>query len=177
MVYEPREDSYFFEEYLDNLDETYEIALDMGTGSGILAKALLKKSKKVIAVDVQDEVIEKLQLKNIEKYQSNLFQNIPKNYKKKFDLITFNPPYLPLGEDEFDPELHGGILGVETTIKFLKQAKDFLSQNGKILFIASNNANLSFLHLKLLELNYEYKVKEELKLFFEKLYIYEAKNE
>jgi release factor glutamine methyltransferase len=173
-MYEPREDSYFFEEYLNKLNEKYEIALDMGTGSGILAKALIKKSKKVIALDLQKEVIDELKL-DVEKYRSNLFQNLPKIYKKKIDLIIFNPPYLPLGEDELDVELHGGILGVETTIKFLKQAKDFLSGDGKILFIASNNANLSFLNLKLVEFGFKYEIKAELKLFFEKLYIYEAR--
>ncbi|MFT4261574.1 MAG: HemK2/MTQ2 family protein methyltransferase [Candidatus Woesearchaeota archaeon] len=173
-MYEPSDDSYFFEKYINSLNDKYDLALDMGTGSGILAKALLKKSKKVLAVDIQQDVIEKLDL-DVEKHQSNLFFDLPKNYLKKIDLIVFNPPYLPLGEDEFDVEVHGGILGVETTIKFLKQAKKFLSPKGKILFIASNNANLEFLNLKLLEFNYKYEIKDELKLFFEKLYIYEAK--
>lgn len=173
-MYEPSDDSYFFEKYINSLHEKYDLALDMGTGSGILAKALLKKSKKVLVVDVQQEVIDKLNIK-AEKHQSNLFFNIPKTYHKKIDLIVFNPPYLPLGEDEFDVEVHGGILGVETTIKFLSQAKKYLKKNGKILFIASNNANLEFLNLKLLEFNYKYEIKDELKLFFEKLYIYEAK--
>ena len=173
-MYEPREDSYFLQEYVLKSQSDIGVSLDMGTGSGIIAKALLKKSQKVIVCDIQKQVIQKLDL-NMEKYHSNLFQNIPKKYYKKIDLITFNPPYLPQGEDEFDPELHGGVLGVETTIKFLKQAKKYLAQNGKILFIASNNANLAFLELKLQELGYKYEKKKEMKLFFEKLYIYESK--
>ena len=174
-MYEPSDDSYFLEEYIQNLEKTYDLALDMGTGSGIIAKALTKKAKKVIACDLQKEVIQKLKLQNIKTYHSNLFSNIPKKYYKKINLITFNPPYLPLGEDKLDVELHGGVLGVETTIKFLHQAKKYLAPKAKIYFIASNNSKLEFLDLKLLELGYEFEIKKELKLFFEKLFIYEAK--
>lgn len=176
MVYEPREDSYFFEEFIDKEFKGFELdlALDMGTGSGILARKLLEKSKKVVALDIQKEVIDKLDL-DVEKYVSNLFSNLPKTYKGLFDVIVFNPPYLPLGEDVLDLELHGGVLGVETTVKFLFQAKRYIrKKGGRIFFIASSNANLSFLDLKIQEFGYSFKIRDVLPLFFEKLFIYEV---
>ena len=173
-MYEPAEDSFLLEAHVLKLKQKVDLALDMGTGTGIIAKALAKKAVKVIASDIQKEVIEKLSL-DVEKYESNLFSNIPKKYFGKIELITFNPPYLPLGDDKLDVELHGGELGVETTIKFLSKAKKYLAKKGIILFIASTNAKLSFLNLKLLELGYKYEVVSEEKLFFEKLLLYKAK--
>lgn len=172
-MYEPREDSFFLESHLKKLDEKFEIALDMGTGSGILAKALLEKAYKVIAVDINPDVIKRLD-ERFEKYESDLFKKVPNKYYKSIDLIVFNPPYLPLGEDEQDDTLHGGELGVETTIKFLAQSKKYLKHSGKILFIASSTASLAILDLKIKELGYKAKIKDTLKLFFEQLHIYEV---
>ena len=47
--YVPDEDTFFLADYLKN--ETGKNALDIGTGSGYLAKILLEKFSKVIATD------------------------------------------------------------------------------------------------------------------------------
>ena len=55
---------------------------------------------------------------------SDLFDKIPKN--KKFDIVAFNPPYLPEDKRE-DKESQltttGGKKGNEITLRFLKKAK------------------------------------------------------
>jgi methylase of polypeptide subunit release factors len=98
-----------------------------------------------------------------------LFEKIP---KLKFDLIIFNPPYLP--EDAREPKnsqtaTTGGKKGNEIILKFLEQSKNFLSKNGKIFLITSSLAeNINFK-----KLGYNAKEIGCEKLFFERLCIWE----
>lgn len=167
-MYEPREDSYLLEEEIIAFckDKIIGKSLDMGTGTGIQANTLNKFSKEVYAVDINKEAKVNEKVKFI---QSDLFKNVK---EKDFDLIVFNPPYLPDGDDS-DPELTGGKEGVELTLNFLKQAKKHLKEEGTILFIASSHANIDLLEKKAGKDYYLERVRE-LPLFFERLYVYKA---
>ena len=138
-IYEPLEDSYFFKDFLIKYLSKNSIKshLDVGTGSGILAKASSKIIGKefVLATDINESAIENL--KGVKGVVSNLFENI----NGKFDLITFNAPYLPL--DKREPKdskiaTTGGIKGDEISLKFLKAAKKHLTKNGRILLLISS---------------------------------------
>ena len=66
MIYEPREDSFMLEKWVKMLSKGK--VLDVGTGSGIQAIAALDKAESVIAIDIQEEVVEnmkKLLLRNL----------------------------------------------------------------------------------------------------------------
>ena len=111
----------------------------MGTGSGILSETALKflDKKNILAADVNPKAIKLLKQKNLKAVKSNLLEKI----KTKFDLITFNAPYLP--RDLREPKdsqvaTTGGKRGDEISVKFLKQAKKHLSKNGKILLLISS---------------------------------------
>ncbi len=92
-IYEPAEDSYLLEKHVR--EEAYGRVLDVGTGSGIQALAAASNSKvrDVTAVDVNPEAVSSLKGKNrkITVKQSDLFENVT----GKFNIIIFNPPYLP----------------------------------------------------------------------------------
>jgi len=98
MIYKPAEDSYLLKGQLKNYIKPGMKILDMGTGSGIQAIEAKKLGAEVLAADINPESIEPLKKLNINAIQSDLFSNI----KEKFDLIIFNPPYLP--EDPREPE-------------------------------------------------------------------------
>jgi release factor glutamine methyltransferase len=144
MVYPPSEDSYLLEaevkKYLSNIKDKSEFkVLDMGSGSGIQAKACIAsgiKRKNIIAADIDRETIEELKKQKIPARKSNLFSNI--NKEKKFNLIIFNTPYLP--EDKYDKKADttGGKKGNEVTIKFLRKAKNYLVKEGVILLLFSS---------------------------------------
>ena len=113
--------------------------LDMGTGSGILAKTISKfyKKEKITVADINKNAITNLNKEGFNAVHSNLFSKI----KEKFDLIIFNAPYLPL--DKREPKdsriaTTGGKLGDEISIRFLKHAKKHLNKNGKILLLISS---------------------------------------
>ena len=169
QIYTPKEDS----ELLKSVIKKYAkgTILDMGTGTGILAKEATETAKKVLAVDINKKAIEycKNNIKNekITFKQSDLFENI----KEKFDLIIFNPPYLPEDKKAKDISLDGGKKGHELIEKFLKQAKTHLKLNGKILLLYSSSTNKEKIQQIIKENNYDSKIIKTKKLFFEEIYV------
>src|SRR3989344_6760674 len=138
MIYEPKEDSYLLEKEVQKYANGKKV-LDMGSGSGIQAMAALEAGAlSVLAVDVNWEVVGELKKKWIDAVLSDLFLGIG---EKKFDLIVFNPPYLPFDSRE-DKEsalaTTGGRRGDEIIIKFLKDAGKHLVDGGVVLLVVSS---------------------------------------
>ena len=153
----------------------------MGTGTAIQAVAAAKKKsvKSVIALDVQKDVVEfcKKEIKNkkIKFFQSNLFDYLKKSKelrKKKFDTIIFNPPYLPNDPSIKDITVNGGKKGFEVAEKFLKEAKDFLKDEGVILLLISSLTSTPKIEELLTRGLYDFNVVAEKHIFFEDLSVY-----
>lgn len=176
-IYIPSEDSYLLSEtlknYLENKNKSIKI-LDMGSGSGIQAKTCRDLGfKNIICADINQEAVKNLKKQGFTSIKSNLFSNI--NKKERFNLIIFNPPYLP--EHRFDKEKDttGGKKGCEIIIKFLKQAKSYLDKNGTILLLFSSLSKPKIILKKSEQLNYSPTELSSKKLFFEELWVYELK--
>lgn len=171
MIYEPDEDSFLLVKQVKRLAKSKKI-LDVGTGFGILAETALKfGAKDVLAVDIDKEVIEFVKSKGINAKVSDLFSNV----YERFDLIIFNPPYLP--EDDLEDKdirnvTTGGKYGYEILEKFLIQAKNYLNKGGEILIVFSSLTNKEKIDSILKKNNYKFKCLETKKLFFEELYVY-----
>ncbi|MFO7831805.1 MAG: HemK2/MTQ2 family protein methyltransferase [Desulfuromonadaceae bacterium] len=120
-VYSPAEDSYLLASALPE-DLQGLKCLEIGTGSGFIAEKMLEKgAEKVTAVDINPEAVKQASqrlkdFENAEVFQSDMFQEI----ENSFDLIVFNPPYLPGEASEVgDEEIwSGGEKGTEVTGKF-----------------------------------------------------------
>jgi release factor glutamine methyltransferase len=105
--------------------------------------------------------------KNINAIQSDLFEKV----EGKFDWIIFNPPYLPLDENEPEDSRQattGGEKGNEILLKFLEEAKQYLNVGGKILVLVSSLTGEPTELFK----DYEYKCLETENLFMEKISVY-----
>ncbi|MFQ5475177.1 MAG: HemK2/MTQ2 family protein methyltransferase [Candidatus Nanoarchaeia archaeon] len=175
MIYEPQEDSYLLLEALKKVVKPDHLILDMGTGTGLLADAASKITDKVVAVDINPESID-LCTKNHRKTgiifkQSDLFENV----NNKFDIIVFNPPYLPLDEDE--PEdlrtaTTGGKHGHEIIGRFMESASDYLVDDGKILLLFSTLTNKEKVEEAIKSNLFEFKNLSEQKISFENLFVY-----
>lgn len=161
MIYGPREDSFLILKYIK--DYAKGRVLDVGCGSGILSFEAAKYAD-VEAVDIDKEAVKKI--KGIKAYVSNLFENV----KRKFDLIIFNPPYLPLDEREDEESRRvttGGMKGNEILKRFFNEIGDYLNENSKILIVVSS---LTPDVEKIIEKNdFKFKVLEEKKMFYEVL--------
>ncbi len=164
MIYEPREDSFLLEKYVRQF--AHGKVLDMGAGSGIQALAARKKTKTILAADSDPEAVKHVQSLGIQAVQSDLFSNI----KETFDVIIFNPPYLPHAEDEDEESQQittGGRQGYELLERFLKEAKQHLNPQGIILIVYSSlTGDVSRLVKKC---GYHLAIVEEKKVFFETL--------
>lgn len=106
------------------------IAYDMTLGNGNDAVFLSRKFKKVIALDIQKEAIEKFSAPQnvmcIHKDHSEIDDLIKESSEEKADLILYNLGYLPGGDKNI--KTHGN-----TTVKSIKKAFNLLNDKGFIL--------------------------------------------
>ncbi len=128
--------------------------LDMCTGSGCLgiAAALVFEDANVdisdiseAALDVAKENIQQHQVQDqVNAIQSDMFTAL---VDKKYDLIICNPPYVDQVDyesapDEFKHEpklaLISGVDGLNFTREFLKQAANYLNDDGIIVYEVGN---------------------------------------
>ena len=169
MIYEPNEDSELLAKYVAKF--AHGKVLDLGTGSGIQAQAALKFSKDVLAVDINKDAVNHVKKKGIKAKVSDLFSNI----NEKFDLIIFNPPYLPneeLEDKESKRITTGGEYGYEILERFFSQVDKYLNENGKILIVFSSLTNKDKVDDIIKKNNFKFKLLETKKVFFEILYCY-----
>ncbi|MAG78814.1 hypothetical protein CMI40_00360 [Candidatus Pacearchaeota archaeon] len=173
-IYNAAEDSFLLSEVLKEeipklLTKNLTL-LEIGAGSGIqLETARNLGIKNIFSCDINSLAIKHCKKLGFNCIKSDLFENI----KGKFDLIIFNPPYLP--EDKKEPEnskvsTTGGKIGSEIINRFLEQAKFHLNKNGKIiLLISSLTKGVKFN-------NYKKKLLKKKKIFYEELYIWKLSN-
>ncbi len=204
-VYPPSDDTYLLLDYFkSHINSTYfdgikitkiKNVLDLGTGTGIFAIFFqLIKNKfqnfnpKIYASDILEESIKCAELNQIENgigheiffINSNLFKSFPSYLKASFNIIIFNPPYLPSAqfikkEDKeiIDYSWDGGNKGYETLINFLKRAVSYLNLKNEhyIYCITSSRTNLKSLNKEIINLGYENEIVGEKHIFFEDLYL------
>ena len=171
-VYEFAEDSMLILRHIKDYAKEKSV-LDMGTGSGVLAEEALKYTNDVTAADINPKAIEAASQRLGEKVKvlhSDLFLNI----SGSFDLILFNPPYLPRAKYG-TVATDGGEKGFEVIKDFLADAKQHLNKNGVILLICSSFTKKQDVEWALDKLGYGFKEIDQEPLFFETLYLYEIR--
>jgi release factor glutamine methyltransferase len=174
-MYSPCEDSYLLssvlKKYLLDKEKSIKI-LDMGSGRGIQAQTCKGMGfKNILCADIDKEVVDHLKKKKFKAIESDLFSDISK--KEAFDLIIFNPPYLPEHKYDKEKDTTGGKKGYETILYFLEQAKTYLTTNGKILLLFSSLSKPRVIIKKAREFGYNLKELSNKKLFFEELFVFE----
>ncbi len=143
-VYEPAEDSYLLIDAALN-----EIAgsnrrlriLEIGTGSGIVTAAMMRDAPehRYAATDISPHAIACAKANRVPAIRADLFRGL----RGRFDLIIFNPPYLPTAPAErvdgwLDHAWNGGADGRAVIDRFLGQAPAFLADRGSILLLLSS---------------------------------------
>lgn len=175
-VYVPSDDSYLL---VDSLEVNEgDVVLDMGCGSGILGVFAAERASRILSVDISPQAIACAR-KNFElnlitcanEFQlSDLFSEVP----EKFDLILFNPPYLPIPADEkredpIEQAWDGGVTGRQIIDRFFESVSYHLKVNGRILFLQSSLARPEQTFEMVECLKFRWTILEKRKFFFEEL--------
>ncbi len=139
-VYYPREDSELMAKTIEKIDLTGKKLLEIGCGSGFLSILTAKKGADVTAVDTNPDAVEitrnNAETNNVrmDVIHSDLFKKVP----DKFDIIIFNPPYLPVEEGEDDITYAGGKTGRDVIEKFIDKISGHLKPDGTVLLLISS---------------------------------------
>jgi len=165
--YKPAEDTLFFAGQLQH--EKGRAALDIGTGSGLLAKSLSKNFELVVATDIDLNAVRKAH----EFVENCICCNAADALTPVFDLVVCNLPYLP-SEEISDPAVDGLRGGVEVPIKIIDSASKVIKEKGKIIFLTSSLAKHAELVKQVQKLGFVTRVIATKKLFFEELILVEC---
>ncbi|MGZ4931556.1 MAG: HemK2/MTQ2 family protein methyltransferase [Halobacteriota archaeon] len=137
-VYEPADDTYLLLEAACKEVRPTDSVLEVGTGCGLVAKVLAKRARYVIATDINPHAVVNARLNGVNAVQADLFGDL--DYK--FDLVVFNPPYLPTGSDAsndwYAKALDGGAMGHEVILTFLSRVSGHLTPRGRALILISS---------------------------------------
>ncbi|MFQ6064499.1 MAG: 16S rRNA (adenine(1518)-N(6)/adenine(1519)-N(6))-dimethyltransferase RsmA [Candidatus Bathyarchaeia archaeon] len=181
-VYKPAEDTFLLAENL--VVGEGEVVLDMGTGCGILGILAAKKGAKVVAVDVNPYAVEcartNAKLNHVEgKVEirlGNLYE--PLKEKEKFDVVIFNPPYLPskAGNQKswIERAWSGRPTGRYIIDNFIFEVSNHVKEGGRILLVQSSLSNIDETVRKLREVGFRVGIIAERKVAFERIVLVEA---
>ncbi len=143
-VYEPAEDSYLMiDTALSEIGKSSRAMriLEIGTGSGIVSTVLMQNmpEHEYITTDISPQAVLCAKTNGLQVIRADLFAGL----RGRFDLIIFNPPYLPTVPDEridgwLDLAWNGGDDGRRTIDRFLQQAPAFLADGGSLLLLISS---------------------------------------
>lgn len=179
QVYEPAEDTFLLAENL--AVKAGDIALDVGTGTGLIALLMARKAKFVLGVDINPIAVELARenarlngIQNIDFKVSDLFERV----NGKFDVITFNAPYLP-GEPEepIDLALVGGKTGREVLDRFIREVPDYLQPGGVVQIVQSSITGVEETIKRLKKVGLTAKVVAKRHVFFEDIVLINGKKE
>jgi release factor glutamine methyltransferase len=118
----------------------------VGTGSGMIA-ADIARITRVVATDINPHAVLCAGNVGIEVVRTDLFAGI----RGPFDLILFNPPYLPTQPEErmddwLEYALDGGESGRAVIERFARNVGDVLAPEGRILLLVSSLTGFSEVH-------------------------------
>ena len=200
-VYSPSDDSFLIldfirskisKEFFDKIPiREIENILDLGTGTGIVAiflELLNMFPSQIYASDILQNAIKCAQMnekrnsidKKIKYIHSNLFESFPNHLKDFFEIIIFNPPYLPsikrIERKRIDYSWDGGIDGLKVLSKFFSQVEMYLNHQKKcyIYYICSSNTNLDELYKFIDEYGFKNEVLLNRHIFFEDIFLNRA---
>ncbi len=142
QVYQLESDTYLLLEATLAEVRPGDRILETGTGSGFIAMELSRVAQ-VIATDINPHAVIAARKSGIETIRTDLFAGICGS----FDLIIFNPPYLPTSpkeriDDWLEYALDGGQSGRDVIERFANGVGRVLARDGRILLLISSLTGL-----------------------------------
>lgn len=172
-VYEPSEDSFLLTEAALSQIKDSERILEVGCGSGIISAVIKTNTNaRVTGIDINPYAAACARDNGVDAIIGDLLSCI----KGKFEIIIFNPPYLPTDESErtndwINVALDGGYDGREIIKRFLEGAGDHLVDNGLVLILVSSFTGIEEVKSMMKSLDYDIEEKKKERFSFEELLV------
>ena len=171
-TYEPAEDTFLLLKAALLEANPSDWAIEIGCGRALISCELAKKVKCILATDINPHAVRLARDCGINAVRADLFSGL----KARFDLIIFNPPYLPTTAEEklegwINLALDGGENGRSIIYRFLEQIKDHLSPEGRSLLLISSLTGLKEVKEKARGEGLIVREVASAKLFFEQLFV------
>lgn len=142
-TYEPAEDTMLLLKAALNEVKPEDKAIEIGCGRGTISLEIAKRARSIIATDINPCAVRLAKSHGLDVIRADIFSGL----KERFDLVIFNPPYLPTKKEErasgwINYALDGGENGRKTINRFIEGLPDHLSQNGRCLLLVSSLSGL-----------------------------------
>lgn len=118
--------------------------LEVGTGSGTIALAAARLGARVVATDLNPNALRALAARaRSERLVLAVVRTDLARGLGRFDRVVFNPPYLPTGPEERDPDrwhhlaVDGGVDGTRVTARWVADLGDHLAPEGEGFVVTS----------------------------------------
>lgn len=139
QVYAPAEDTFLLRDAALAEVRPDDRVLEVGCGSGAVSAALLGSAGSVAATDINPHAVRAARTLGVETVRTDLMAGV----RGPFDLVLFNPPYLPTAPEErlddwLEYALDGGPTGRETIERFAADVGRVLAPFGRILLLVSS---------------------------------------
>lgn len=170
-VYDPGEDSYLMVDAALKEVNRGERVLEIGTGSGVISM-FLKDIADVLAVDVNPHACKNARLNGVEVIRANMFSGIC----GEFDLVIFNPPYLPTDKDEkldtwLNEAFDGGPTGRVVIDRFIDSVHGVLHRGSRVMMVISSLTDAGSVSERFERNGFKVEVVSEQNVWFEKLIV------
>lgn len=177
-TYAPSDDTYLL---ADSVSRFRDLSvLEIGIGGGVITEELVRTNRYVVGTDISRNAVrqvrDKLEKKSLlGRVDLILADGATTFIKEAFDLIIFNPPYLP-SESIRDRAVDGGDDGIGVLVQWLEEVSSSLKREGEVLFVLSSLSNLDRVQRSLTG-KYDLQVIVRKRLFFEELLVVKAVSE
>jgi release factor glutamine methyltransferase len=138
-VYQPAEDSHLLAETVVEYVSEGDRLLDVGTGSGYVAHRAREAGARVVGSDLNPHACRQAAEAGMPVVRADMTSAFRRGV---FDLVTFNPPYLPTDpehewDDWMEAALSGGEDGRAAVEPFLADVKRVLAPDGEAYLLIS----------------------------------------
>nr|WP_319539008.1 HemK2/MTQ2 family protein methyltransferase [uncultured Methanospirillum sp.] len=139
QVYQPAEDSFLLLETAKKEVRSSDRVLEIGVGSGYVSSGLLSSCHLLVATDRNPHAAAIAHATGVPVILTDLTAGLC----GPFDLILFNPPYLPTEpseriDDWLELALDGGPSGRDVIARFLQQIPGIITPGGRVLLLISS---------------------------------------
>jgi release factor glutamine methyltransferase len=174
-VYSPAEDTFLLIDAVQGYVGTR--VLEIGVGSGAVISELVTRFSSVVGVDVDPDAVRAAKGRVASRSRVDfVIGDSAKSFREDvFDLVVFNPPYLPSGDEAgADRVVDGGRGGVEVSKMWFQEASRCLRTDGRIIFLVSSLSDVEDLLRYVERLGFKTQILKQVRFFFEDLSAVEA---